>query len=225
MSSTEEERIKDLQENGPAACFADGCMIITLLRDGKAREMHSPFYRDSVHIVSPETRPYYPIIETTADYFIHLPGKEGEWLENNIPITKEEAQKLETMISQIYESECADEEYGDEDDDGRASVTSVELRVNARIVADEAAAKMNNEIEQEKQAVQNEWSDARKQILARHEALLAVGATKQLNERMRQQASETEQEKQAFQNEWAAGRQHILARHEALCASHENQPV
>ena len=71
----------------------------------------------------------------------------------------------------------------------------------------EATAKMNNEVQQEKQAFQNEWSSGRQRILAIHEARMAADADKQLKERMRVQATILEEygSEEAFLKSRAAG--------------------
>ena len=201
MTATKEERIAYLQEKGPHVSLFDFDreMSIILLRDGK--EEHHTFFRNTISIVFPQSRSYYAIPEDTPDYFIYAPRVETK--DEIIPLSKDEADiiafkiyELNTALEEAEEAAAAEAErecgycgeklgdcYGDhEEDDDRASITSVEMRVNAQILADEAAAK-------EKQAVQNEWSSARQRIIAIHEARMAADADKQLKERMRVQAT------------------------------------
>lgn len=197
--------IKSLEENGPSvSLFMQGEVAIILLRDGK--EEHHVFQLKTIEIMFPQSpRSTYPIPANAPDYFIYVPATCPGMNAEIIPLSKDEAEiiayKIYELNSAAEAEEAEDASYDDNecaycgsyhDDDDRESVTSVELRVNARIVADERA-KMNNEIEQEKRAVENEWADARNRIIARHEALLAEGATKQLNERMRYAAAELAQ--------------------------------
>jgi len=111
-------------------------------------------------------------------------------LERHEALLAEEAAAAEADKECGYCGEKLGDCWGDhEEDDDCTSITSTEVRVNARILADELA-KMNNALEQEKQAVHNEWASGRQRMLERHEALLAEEATKQLAERMRVQAQE-----------------------------------
>ena len=216
MTATREERIQYLQENGPSVTLFDFNreVSIILLRDGK--EEHHTFYRNTIEIMFPQSRSSYPISENAPDYFIYAPCVETK--DEIIPLTKDEAEIISYKIYQLNsaveaeeaaaaeaDKECGycGEKLGDccgdhEEDDDRASVTSTELQVNARIVA---AAKMSDEVEQEKKAVQTEWSDARKRILAVHEARMAADAAKQLKERMRVQVAILEEfgSEEAFQ--------------------------
>jgi hypothetical protein len=182
MDSTKEERIQYLQENGPDVSLFDFNreIAIVLLRDGK--EEHHTFFRNTIDIVFPENRATYPVPEDAPEYFIYAPSVEAK--DEIIPLRKDEAEiiayKMYKLNSAIEEAEAAaaDKEcgycgeklgdcYGDHDeDDDRVSITSVEMRVNARIVAMEAT-------EKEKQAVQNEWASGRQRIMAIHEARMA----------------------------------------------------
>ena len=223
MTATKEERIAYLQEKGPHVSLFDFDreMSIILLRDGK--EEHHTFFRNTIDIVFPESRSTYPIPEDAPDYFIYAPVACEATKDEIIPLSKDEAEIISYRIYELNsaadaEAAEADKEcgycgeklgdcYGDHEDDDRASITSTEMQVNARIVADEAAAKMNNEVQQEKQAVQNEWASARQRILARHEERMAADAAKQLAERMRVQAAIIEEfgSEEAFQKSRAHG--------------------
>ena len=133
----------DAQPNVHA--ISESELRITLLRNGKEEE--HDFSKNSIHIVFPENSYYYPVFEG-AEYFIHTPQK-------NIRLTMDEAYILERKIYELLEAE-ADERmaeeantecgycgkmlgdcWGDhEEDDDRASITSVEIRLNARILAE-----------------------------------------------------------------------------------------
>jgi hypothetical protein len=217
MDSTREERIQYLKENGPDVCLFDFNreISIILVRDGK--EEHHTFFRNTVVIVFPQGRSYYPVPEDAPDYFIYAPSPEAN--DKLIPLTKDEAEIIAYKIYQLNSAADAEEAaaseadkecgycgeklgdcYGDhEEDDDRASITSVEMRVNARILADE--------VEQEKKAVQNEWASGRQRIMAIHEARMATDADKQLKERMRIQAAIMEEYggEEAFLKSRAAG--------------------
>ena len=229
MTATKEERIAYLEKNGPDVSLFDYNreISIILLRDGK--EEHHTFFRNTIEIMFPQSRRSRSMIPNDApDYFIYAPTEEI------IPLSKNEAEiiahKMYELTSAADAEEAAAAEadkecgycgeklgdcYGDhEEDDDRASITSTELRVDARILAMEAEAKMNNEVQQEKQAVQNEWASGRQRIMERHAALVAAA-----------KGNEVQQEKQAVQNEWASGRQRILARHEALLAEEAAKQV
>jgi hypothetical protein len=225
MTSTRQERIAYLQEKGPhVSLFDDNREVsVVLLRDGK--EEHHTFFRNTVVIVFPQSRSYYPIPDDAPDYFMYAPRVETK--DEIIPLNKDEADiiafKIYELNSALEAEEAAASEadkecgycgenlgdcYGDhEEDDDRASITSVEIRINARILAMEATAKMNNEVQQEKQAFQNEWSSGRQRILAIHEARMAADADKQLKERMRVQATILEEygSEEAFLKARAAG--------------------
>lgn len=228
MTSTKEERIAYLQEKGPHVSLFDFDreMSIILLRDGK--EEHHTFYRNTIEIMFPENRSTYPIPEDAPDYFIYAPVACEATKDEIIPLSKDEAEIIAYKIYELNsaadaaaaeaERECGycGEKLGDcwgdhEDDDDRASITSTEARVNAQILADEAAAKMTNEVEQEKQAVHNEWASGRQRILAIHEARMAADADKQLKERMRIQATILEEygSEEAFQKSQAAGEEAV----------------
>jgi hypothetical protein len=202
MTATKEERIAYLQEKGPYVSLFDGNreISIILLRDGK--EEHHTFYRNTIEIMFPQSCRSSPGIPNDApDYFIYAPTNCPAMNEEIIPLSKDEAEIISYRIYELnsaadaeyadYDNECCycggehDEDEHDEDDD-RASITSTEMQVHKRIVAE---AKMNNEVEQEKQAVQTEWADSRQRILAIHEARMAADADKQLKERMRIQAA------------------------------------
>jgi hypothetical protein len=204
MTSTHEERIAYLEKNGPDVhLFDDNREIsIVLLRNGK--DEHHTFFRNTIVIVFPQSRSYYPIPDDAPDYFIYAPHLTSN--DEIIPLNKDEADviafKIYELNSALEAEEAASEAdkecgycgeklgdcYGDHEEDDRASVTSTEVRLQMRIAADHAA-KMSNEIEQEKQAFQTEWADGRKRILAIHEARMAADADKQLKERMRVQAA------------------------------------
>lgn len=227
MTATKEERIAYLQEKGPHVSLFDFDreMSIILLRDGK--EEHHTFFRNTIDIVFPESRSTYPIPEDAPDYFIYAPVACEATKDEIIPLSKDEAEIIAYKIYQLNsaadaEAAEADKEcgycgeklgdcYGDhEEDDDRASITSTEMQVNARILADEAAAK-------EKQAVQNEWASGRQRILAIHEARMAADADKQLKERMRIQATILEEygSEEAFLKSQAAGEEAMRLIHVA----------
>ena len=218
MTATKEERIAYLQEKGPYVSLFDGNreISIILLRDGK--EEHHTFYRNTIEIMFPQSCRSSPGIPNDApDYFIYAPTNCPAMNEEIIPLSKDEAEIISYRIYELNsaadaEAAEADKEcgycgeklgdcYGDHEDDDRASITSTEMQVNARIVADEAAAKMNNEVQQEKQAVQNEWASGRQRIMAIHEARMAADAAKELKVRMRVQAAIIEEfgSEEAFQ--------------------------
>lgn len=225
MTATKEERIAYLQEKGPdVSLFDDNREVsIVLLRDGK--EEHHTFFRNTVVIVFPQGRSYYSVPEDAPDYFIYAPRVETK--DEIISLSKDEADiiayKMYQLNSEVEADESAAAEaerecgycgeklgdcWGDhEEDDDRASITSTEMRINAQILAMEATAKMNNEVQQEKQAVHNQWASGRQRILAIHEARMAADADKQLKERMRIQATILEEygSEEAFLKSQAAG--------------------
>ena len=183
MTSTRQERIAYLQQKGPhVSLFDDNREIaVVLLRDGK--EEHHTFFRNTIDIVFPQSRSYYPVPEDAPEYFIYAPRVETK--DKIIPLNKDEADiiafkiyELNTALEDAEEAAAADKEcgycgeklgdcYGDHEDDDRASITSVEMRINVRILAMEAT-------EKEKQAVQNEWASGRQRILERHATLVAA---------------------------------------------------
>ena len=217
MTSTKEERIAYLKEKGPDVSLFDFNreICIILLREGK--EQRHTFFRNTIDIVFPQSRSTYPIPEDAPEYFIYAPTQQRDEI---IEVSKDEADiiayKIYELNSEVEADEAAvaeaerecgycGEKLGDcwgdhEEDDDRASITSTEARVNAQILADEAAAK-------EKQAVQNEWASGRQRILAIHEARMAADADKQLKERMRIQATILEEygSEEAFQKSRAHG--------------------
>lgn len=229
MTSTRQERIAYLQEKGPeVSLFDDNREIsIVLLRDGK--EEHHTFFRNTIVIVFPQMCRSTPDIPNDApDYFIYAPTPCAGMNAEIIPLTKDEADAIAYKMYQLNsaadaeaaqeeadDNECGYYEHDDEDDD-RASVTSTEVRLHKRIIAEEMA-KMSNEIEQEKQAVQNEWADARQRILAAHEARMAKDAEKQLAERMRIQAAIIEEygSEKEFLKSRAAGEEALRLIHTA----------
>jgi hypothetical protein len=220
MTSTHQERIAYLEKNGPnVSLFDDNREIsIVLLRNGK--DEHHTFFRNTIEIVFPQSRSTYPISDDAPEYFIYAPHPERS--DEIIPLSKDEADiiayKIYELNSEVEADEAAAAEaerecgycgeklgdcWGDHEEDDRASVTSTEVRLHKRIVADELA-KMTNEVEQEKQAVQ---ADSRQRILAIHEARMAADADKQLKERMRMQAYIIEEfgSEEAFLKSQAAG--------------------
>jgi len=201
IDSTKEERIQYLKENGPWVSLFDFGREVSIILVRYGKEEHHTFFRDCVKIVIPENRSTYPIPEDAPSYFIYAPTHERDEI---IGVSKEEAEILQRKIEEVNQAYLAEDDNtrcnycsdklsyccGDhEEDDDRASITSAEVRVNARILADEAAAKMTNEVEQEKQAFENEWASGRQRILSIHEARMAADADKQLAERMRIQAA------------------------------------
>jgi len=268
MTSTKPERIAYLQEKGPHVDFFNDNreVSVILLRDGK--EQRHTFLRNTIDIVFPHNRLTYPIPEDGPDYFIYVPSLFGASEDKIIPLSKDEAeiiaQKIRHANSVVEAAEAAAAEAaaaeadkecvycgeklgecnGDHEyDDDRASVTSAEMRVNAHIVAAEAA--MNGELQEAKQSLENDWAASRKLILARHEALRAEEATKQLEQRMRIQEhvpcghsmllaeqamergrsyvqkmnDEIQQAKSGVEIEWASGRERILAIHKQRAAT------
>ena len=230
MTATKEERIAYLQEKGPyVSLFDDNREIsIVLLRNGK--DEHHTFFRNTIEIVFPQSRSTYPISDDAPDYFIYAPRPERS--DEIIPLTKDEADviayKIYELNSEVEADEAAAAEaerecgycgeklgdcWGDHEEDDRASVTSTEVRLHKRIVADELA-KMTNEVEQEKKAVQ---TDSRQRILAIHEARMAADADKQLKERMRIQAAIIEEygSEEAFLKSQAAGEEAMRLIHVA----------
>jgi len=236
MTATEEERVAYLEKNGPNVSLFDlnREISIILLRNGN-QQRHT-FFREAIDIVFPQSRSYYKVPHDAPDYFIYAPPPSVGANDEIIPLSKHEAEIIAQKIHELdsaadAEAEAAEadkecgycgEKLGDcwgdhEEDDDCASITSTEVRVNARILA-------ADELQQEKQAVHNQWAAARQNILKRHAELLDEEANKQLAERLRIQAraqelanigSELEKEKQAVHNQWASARQRIMEVHEA----------
>ena len=116
LKELEEERIKDLQDNGPKAT-GDICDItITLLRDGK--EKHIEFGEYNIQLAKTDKEETIkslkldglPDSQGMTHFIKAVPGGWGQmpW---GVWITKDESEKLSVELARIYKDEEEDDDY------------------------------------------------------------------------------------------------------------------